>query len=338
MQNEIVIYQSQDGKIKLDVQIRDESVWLRQKDMAELFETTKQNISRHIKNIFAEGELCEDSTVKDLFTVQNEGSRHISRSVNYYNLDVIIAVGYRVKSHRGTQFRIWATQVLKEYIKKGFALNDDLLKQAGGGGYWQELLERIRDIRSSEKVFYRQILDIYATSIDYDKDAEETKMFFKIVQNKMHFAAHGHTAPEIIYLRADSTKENMGLTAFRGTHPVRDEVTVAKNYLTEKELSVLNRITSAYLEFAELQAIMHRPMTMGAWIEKLDDFIKMTGTELLNNPGKISKLEADNKALAEYAKYRESIKHELSEVERHFLESVKKTQKEIENKARRDKI
>ena len=267
-------------------------------------------------------------------TVQNEGTRQVSRNVKHYNLDVIISVGYRVKSLRGTQFRIWATQVLKEYLRKGFALNDDLLKQSGGGGYWHELLERIRDIRSSEKVFYRQILDIYATSIDYNKDAEETKLFFKVVQNKMHFAAHGHTAPEIVYLRADSTKENMGLTVFQGNHPRKDEVTVAKNYLNEKELNILNRITSAYLEFAELQAIRQNPMTMKDWITKLDDFIKMTGSELLQNAGKISKLEAENKALAEYTKYKETIKNELSEVEKHFLESVKETQKQIEKKAK----
>ena len=302
--------------------------------MAELFQTTKQNISLHIKNIFEEGELTEDSTVKDYFTVQNEGSRKVSRNVTHYNLDVIISVGYRVKSLRGTQFRIWATQVLKEYMKKGFALNDDLLKQAGSGGYWKELLERIRDIRSSEKVFYRQILDIYATSTDYNPNAEETKLFFKVVQNKMHFAAHGHTAAEVIYLRADSTKDNMGLTVFKGKHPKKDEVTVAKNYLDEKELNILNRITSAYLEFAELQAIRHIPMTMKDWIAKLDDFIKMTGSELLENPGKISKLEAENKALAEYAKYKETIKDELSEVEKHFLESVKQTQKQLEKKNR----
>ena len=337
MENEIIIYQTQDGQTKIDVRIENETVWLTQNQMAELFQTTKQNISLHIKNIFEEGELTEDSTVKDYLTVQNEGSRKVSRNVTHYNLDVIISVGYRVKSLRGTQFRIWATQVLKEYMKKGFALNDDLLKQAGGGGYWQELLERIRDIRSSEKVFYRQILDIYATSTDYNPNAKDTKLFFKVVQNKMHFAAHGHTAAEVIYLRADSTKDNMGLTVFKGKHPKKDEVTVAKNYLDEKELNILNRITSAYLEFAELQAIRHIPMTMKDWIAKLDDFIKMTGSELLENPGKISKLEAENKALAEYAKYKETIKDELSEVEKHFLESVKQTQKQLEKKTKYEK-
>ena len=337
MENEIIIYQTQDGQTKIDVRIENETVWLTQNQMAELFQTTKQNISLHIKNIFEEGELTEDSTVKDYLTVQNEGSRKVSRNVTHYNLDVIISVGYRVKSLRGTQFRMWATQVLKEYMKKGFALNDDLLKQAGGGGYWKELLERIRDIRSSEKVFYRQILDIYATSTDYNPKAEETKLFFKVVQNKMHFAAHGHTAVEVIYLRADSTKDNMGLTVFKGKHPKKDEVTVAKNYLDEKELNILNRITSAYLEFAELQAIRHIPMTMKDWIAKLDDFIKMTGSELLENPGKISKLEAENKALAEYAKYKETIKDELSEVEKHFLEAVKQTQKQLEKKTKHEK-
>ncbi len=302
--------------------------------MAEQFQTTKQNVSLHIKNIFEEGELSENSVVKDFLTTAQDGEKY---NTKHYNLDVIISVGYRVKSLRGTQFRIWATQTLKEYMIKGFALNDDLLKQSGGGGYWKELLERIRDIRSSEKVFYRQILDIYATSVDYRPDADETKMFFKVIQNKMHFAAHGHTAPEIVYLRADSTKDNMGLTVFQGKHPRKDEVTIAKNYLTEQELNILNRITSAYLEFAELQAIRQNPMTMKDWIAKLDDFIKMTGSELLQNAGTISKLEAENKALAEYTKYKETIKNELSEVEKHFLESVKENQKQIEKKAKGSK-
>lgn len=331
MENEIIIYQTQDGQTKIDVRIENETVWLTQNQMAELFQTTKQNISLHIKNVFKEGELLEDLVVKDYLTTASDGKNY---NTKHYNLDVIISVGYRVKSLRGTQFRIWATQVLKEYMKKGFALNDDLLKQAGGGGYWKELLERIRDIRSSEKIFYRQILDIYATSTDYNPNAEETKLFFKVVQNKMHFAAHGHTAAEVIYLRADSTKDNMGLTVFRGNHPRKDEVTIAKNYLDEKELNILNRITSAYLEFAELQAIRQIPMTMKDWIAKLDDFIKMTGSELLENPGKISKLEAENKALAEYAKYKETIKDELSEVEKHFLGSIKQTQKQLEKKTK----
>ncbi|MBQ8634809.1 virulence RhuM family protein [bacterium] len=331
MENNIIIYQTQDGQTKIDVKIENETVWLTQKDMAEFFETTKQNVSTHIKNIFNEGELNENSVVKDFFTTADDGKNY---NTKHYNLDVIISVGYRVKSLRGTQFRIWATNVLKEYMRKGFALNDDLLKQSGGGGYWQELLERIRDIRSSEKVFYRQILDIYATSIDYNPNSEETKLFFKVVQNKMHFAVHGHTAAEVIYLRADSNKDNMGLTVFKGNHPRKEEVTIAKNYLNEKELNILNRITSAYLEFAELQAIRQVPMSMKDWISKLDDFIKMSGSELLENPGTITKLEADNKALAEYAKYKEVIKNELSEVEKHFLESVKQNQKQIEKKSK----
>ena len=331
MENEIIIYQTQDGKTKIDVKIEDETVWLNQAQMVELFQSSKANISEHITHIFDEGELDENSVVRNFRTTAEDGKNY---NVKHYNLDVIISVGYRVKSLRGTQFRIWATQVLKEYLKKGFALNDDLLKQSGGGGYWHELLERIRDIRSSKKVFYRQILDIYATSTDYNPNADETKMFFKVMQNKMHFAAHGHTAPEIMYLRADSTKENMGLSVFQGSHPRKDEVTVAKNYLNKKELNILNRITSAYLEFAELQAIRQKPMTMKDWIAKLDDFIKMTGSELLQNAGTISKLEAENKALAEYTKYKKTIKDELSEVEKHFLESIKETQKQIEKKAK----
>lgn len=329
MENNIIIYQTQDGKTKIDVKIENETVWLTQNQMVELFQSSKANISEHISHIFEEGELDENSVVRNFRITAQDGKNY---NTKHYNLDVVISVGYRVKSLRGTQFRIWATQTLKEYIIKGFALNDELLKQSGGGGYWKELLERIRDIRSSEKVFYRQILDIYATSVDYSPKADETIKFFKVVQNKMHFAAHGHTAAEIIYLRADSAKDNMGLTVFKGNHPRKDEVTVAKNYLDEKELNILNRITSAYLEFAELQAIRQVPMTMKDWIIKLDDFIKMTGTELLENSGTISKLEAENKALAEYAKYKETTKDELSEVEKHFIESIKQTQKILEKK------
>lgn len=332
--NEIIIYQTQDGRTKIDVKINSETVWLTQAQMVDLFQTTKQNISLHIKNIFEEGELEQSSTVKKYLTVRDEGSRSVSRELEHYSLDVIISVGYRVKSLRGTQFRIWATQTLKEYMIKGFAMNDDLLKQSGGGGYWKELLERIRDIRSSEKVFYRQILDIYSTSIDYSPNAEETIKFFKVVQNKMHFAAHGHTAAEIVYLRADCTQPNMGLTNFKGKHPAKSEVTVAKNYLNSQELEILNRITSAYLEFAELQALRQNPMTMKDWIFKLDDFIKMSGSELLQNAGKISSIEAENKAFKEYSTYKNTLKDELSEVEKHFIESLKTTQKKIEKKGK----
>lgn len=330
MQNEIIIYQSQDGRTKIDVKVENETVWLSQSQMTELFQTTKQNISLHIKNIYEEGELDESSTVKNYLTVQNEGKRSVTRDIAHYNLDVIISVGYRVKSLRGTQFRIWANQVLKDYLIKGFAMNDELLKKAGGGNYWNELLERIRDIRSSEKVFYRQILDIYATSIDYDPRAEYSQLFFKTVQNKMHYAAHGHTAAEILYLRADSEQPFMGMTSFKGNKPLQTEAKIAKNYLKEDEIKILNRIVSAYLEFAELQALRKQPMYMKDWITKLDDFIKMTGSELLENAGRVSQLEAENKAIVEYAKYREKTKNELSEVEMHFIESIKQAQKKIE--------
>ncbi|MDR1168521.1 MAG: virulence RhuM family protein [Heliobacteriaceae bacterium] len=331
--NGIIIYQTQDGKTKIDVTIDTDTVWLTQGQMVELFQSSKANISEHISNIFNEGELDEFSVVRDFRTTAQDGKNY---NTKHYNLDVIISVGYRVKSLRGTQFRIWAAQTLKEYMVKGFAMNDDLLKQAGGGSYWSELLERIRDIRSSEKVFYRQILDIYATSIDYSPKAEETLQFFKVVQNKMHFAAHGHTAAEILYLHADSTQPNMGLTCFKGNHPMKSEVAIAKNYLNEDELDILNRITMAYLEFAEIQAVRQIPMTMNDWIAKLDDFIKLSGSELLQNAGKVSGLEAENKALTEYAIYKETIKNELSEVEKDFLENLKQTQKQIEKKEKRE--
>lgn len=338
MDNEIIIYQTQDGSTKIDVKIEHDTVWLTQTQMIDLFQSSKANISEHISNIFAEGELDQSSTVRNFRTVQNEGNRSVNRDITHYNLDVIISVGYRVKSLRGTQFRIWANQILKEYMIKGFTMNDDLLKKAGGGNYWKELLDRIRDIRSSERVFYRQILDIYATSMDYDPKDENSILFFKAVQNKMHFAAHGHTAAEILYLRADSEKPFMGMTTFNGKKPTKTEACVAKNYLNEDELNILNRIVSAYLEFAELQAIRKQPMYMKDWITKLDDFIKMTGSELLKNPGKIGHLEAENKALAEYSKYKEKTKNELSEVEVHFIESVKAAQKKIEKKSKKQVI
>jgi len=334
MSSEIVIFKTQDGKTDINVKIEDGTVWLTQGQMVELFNTTKQNISLHIKNIFDEGELDEEATVKNYLTVQTEGTRQVKRDTKYYNLDVIISVGYRVKSTIGTQFRTWATQVLKEYMIKGFSMNDRMLKEAGGGGYWQELLARIRDIRSSEKVFYRQILDIYATSIDYDKNAAESIKFFKVVQNKMHYAAHGHTAAEIEFMRADGNKPFAGLKSFDGAKPRASDMTVAKNYLDEEELNVLNRITIAYLEFAELQATLHNPMYMKDWIAKLDDFIKMSGREILQNAGTISKLEADNKALAEYAVYKERTKDELSQVEQDFIENLKSTQKQIESQVK----
>lgn len=331
MTSEIVIFKTQDGKTDINVKVEDGTVWLTQGQMVELFNTTKQNISLHIKNIFDESELDKNSVVKEYLTTASDGKNY---NTKYYNLDVIISVGYRVKSTIGTQFRTWATQVLKEYIVKGFSMNDRMLKEAGGGGYWQELLARIRDIRSSEKVFYRQILDIYATSMDYDKNAAESIKFFKIVQNKMHYAAHGHTAAEIEFMRADGNKPFAGLKYFDGVKPRASDMTVAKNYLDEEELNVLNRITTAYLEFAELQATLHNPMYMKDWISKLDDFIKMSGREILQNAGTISKLEADNKALAEYAVYKERTKDELSQVEQDFIENLKSTQKQIESQVK----
>lgn len=327
--NNIIIYQTQDGKTKIEVNVDDETVWLSQKQMAQLFQKDVRTISEHIRNIFEDGELIEDSVIRKYRNTASDGKKY---DTNFYNLDMIISVGYRVRSHRGIQFRRWATQVLKEYMIKGFSMNDDLLKQAGGGSYWKELLERIRDIRSSEKVFYRQILDIYATSIDYDPKTETSQEFFKIVQNKMHFAAHGHTAAEVVYQRANADEPFMGLKTFDGAKPTKKESNVAKNYLNEEELNILNRIVSAYLEFAELQALRKNPMHMKDWIAKLDDFIKMTGGDILKNAGTVKQLEAKNKAYAEYAKYKEKTKADLSEVEKHFIESLKKTQKRLENK------
>lgn len=327
--NQIIMYQTEDGLTKIDVTLEDETVWLNQAQMAELFQTTKQNISYHINNCFKEGELNETSVVKDFLTTAADGKPY---NTHYYNLDVIISVGYRVKSLRGTQFRIWANSVLKEYLIKGFAMNDDLLKSSGGGDYFKELLDRIRDIRSSEKVFYRQILDIYATSIDYDKKAETSILFFKTVQNKMHYAVTGHTAPELVYLRADCTKPFMGLTSFKGNKPQKTDIANAKNYLSESELKELNAITSAYLDFAELQALRRKTMTMREWVNKLDDFLQMSDSEVLQNAGTISHEMALAKAGEEYSKYKKQNIDELSQVEKDFIESAKKVQKMLESK------
>lgn len=327
--SQIIMYQTEDGMTKIEVTLENETVWLNQLQMAELFQRDKSTISRHIKNIFDERELDKDSVVAKIATTAADGKLY---DVEYYSLDVIISVGYRVKSLRGTQFRIWANRVLKEYLIKGFAMNDDLLKSSGGGDYFKELLERIRDIRSSERVFYRQILDIYATSIDYDKNAETSILFFKTVQNKMHFAVSGHTAPEIIYLRADSTKPFMGMTNFKGKRPQKSEIATAKNYLSEQELKELNAITSAYLDFAELQALRRKTMTMQDWISKLDDFLNMSDSEILQNAGTISHEMALEKAQGEYKKYKKQNQDDLSQVERDFLDSVKKTQKQLESK------
>jgi hypothetical protein len=324
MSSEILLYQSDDGKIKIQVRLQDNTVWLTQADMVELFQTTKQNISLHIKNIFEEGELDENSVVKEYLTTATDGKNYRTK---HYNLDVIISVGYRVKSLRGTQFRIWATERLREYLIKGFTMNDDLLKQ--GGGYFEELLERIRDIRSSEKIFYRKVLEIYATSIDYDPRAEITQQFFQTVQNKLHWAAHGHTAAEIIFQRSDATLPFMGLTHFKGKKPTKQEIIIAKNYLTEEELSVLNRLVSAYLDIAEINAIQRKPMYMKDWIEVLEGFIKMSRQDVLTHAGKISAELAQRKALAEYESYKKKSDVELSEVEKQFIASIEEANKKL---------
>lgn len=287
---QFLLYQTPDGVSKIEVKLQDDTVWLSLDQMAELFQRNKSTISRHIKNVLEEGELLADSTIANFATVQNEGKRHVERQITYYNLDMIISVGYRVHSYRGVQFRIWATKVLKDYIVKGFALNDDLLKRAGGGNYFDELLARIRDIRSSEKVFYRKILEIYALSIDYDPRVEMTQKFFKTVQNKMHYSVHGHTAAEIIYERADAQKDFMGLTTWSGAMPTKPEAEIAKNYLTQDEIKSLNRIVSLYLDFAEMQAEEHRPMYMKDWINILDDFLRISRKDILTHAGKITQI------------------------------------------------
>ena len=300
----ILLYQTEDGETRIEVKMVDETVWLTQVQMADLFQKDKRTVSEHIQNIYEEGELSKEATVRKFRTVQVEGDRSVSRDLDYYNLDTIISVGYRVKSHRGTQFRIWATKRLKEYLIKGFALDDERLKQAGGGNYFEELLSRIRDIRSSEKVFWRKVLDIYATSVDYDPNTEVSQDFFAVVQNKMHWAAHGHTAAEIIYDRADAAQPHMGLTSYSGSEPKRTDVTVAKNYLNEEELDTLNRIVNLYLEHAELQAKNRKPMYMKDWIAKLDDFLRFTERDILNNAGKISHQMALDHANAEFDKFK----------------------------------
>ena len=330
--SEIIIYQTEDRRTKITVRMEDETVWLTQMQMAELFQTTKQNISLHVNKAFEEGELVQNSVVKEFLTTAADGKNYRTK---YYNLDVIISVGYRVKSLRGVQFRRWATTVLREYLVKGFTMNDDLLKKAGGGNYWYELLERIRDIRSSEKVFYRQVLDLYATSVDYDPRTPESREFFKIVQNKIHFAAHGHTAAEVIATRADAEQPFMGLTAFSGKHPTKDEVSIAKNYLNEEELALLNRMVSAFFDLAELRALQHQPMYMKDWVAELDDFGQRYGKGILPGAGTVSHQAAMTKAEAEYAKYRQKTKDDLTPVERDYLASIKDVQKKLEGKTKK---
>ena len=320
----MIIYTTEDGLAKIETTFDEDTVWLSMDQMAELFQRDKSTISRHIKNIFIEGELQRDSVVANFATTAADGKIY---QVDYYNLDVIISVGYRVKSKRGTQFRIWATNILKEYMRKGFAMDDERLKNLGGGGYFKELLERIRDIRASEKVFYRQILEIYATSIDYDPKAEISIQFFKKVQNKIHYAIHGQTAAEVIYNRVDAEKEFMGLTSFAGKQPTLREAVVAKNYLDEKELRAMGQIVSGYLDFAERQAEREQAMTMQDWAEHLDRILTMSGEQLLIGNGRISHKQAVDKATVEYRKYKERT---LSEVEQDYLDSIKMLEQRAE--------
>ena len=323
----LIMYTTEDGITQIQATFDKDTVWLSIDQMAELFQRDKSTISRHIKNIFEEGEYISDSVVANFATTAKDGKTY---QVEYYNLDVIISVGYRVKSLRGTQFRIWAMQILKEYMQKGFALDDKRLKELGGGNYFDELLERIRDIRSSEKVFWRKVLDIYATSIDYNPSAESSVAFFKQVQNKMHWAAHKHTAAEIIYQRADSKKQNMGLTSWAGKEIKKTDVEIAKNYLSDAELDALNKIVTAYLDIAEVRALDHEPMYMKDWLETIDDYLKMTRREILTTAGRVSHKQALDKAHDEYKKYKAKEVDRLSLVEKHFLESIRKLENKVE--------
>ena len=326
---EVVIYQTEDGKTKVDVRFEDETVWLSQQQMAELFECSRTNVIEHINNIYEECELDKDSTCRYFRQVRIEGTRQVKRELPFYNLDMIISLGYRVKSGAATQFRIWATERLKEYLIKGFTMNDEKLKSLGGGDYWYELLERIRDIRSSEKVMYRQVLDLYATSIDYDPNSAESIAFFKMVQNKLHYAVHGHTAAELIYERADADKPFMGLTTFAGSIPVKKDVTIAKNYLSEDELKYLNNLVSGYFDFAENQAMRHNPMHMSDYVSHLDRILAAQGENVLENAGSISHNKAVIKALEEYKVYQEKT---LSPVEEDYLKTIKAIESEAKDK------
>ncbi len=327
-QEQILIYQTDDGNTHIDVRLEDETIWLTQNQLVELYQTSKSNVSEHIKHIFEEGELDEDSVVRKFRITASDGKNY---NVTHYNLDMIISLGYRIKSIIATQFRRWATERLKEYMIKGFTMDDERLKQLGGGNYWRELLDRIRDIRSSEKVLYRQVLDLYATSADYDSKSNESIQFFKIVQNKLHYAAHGYTAAEVIYKRADADKPYMGLTSFPGDMPTLKDVKIAKNYLEENELKVLSNLVSGYFDFAEIQAMRKNMMYMRDYIEHLDKILASTGEEVLENAGSISHKQAMEKAVAEYRKYQEAT---LSPVEEAYIESIKSIEKEAKVKAK----
>ena len=328
---DIIIYQTDDGETQIDVKFEDETVWLTQAQLCELYQTSKANVSEHIKNIFTEGELDEDSVVRKFRTTASDGKSYMTA---YYNLDMIISLGYRIKSRIATHFRRWATERLKEYMIKGFALDDKRLKELGGGDYWKELLDRIRDIRSSEKVMYRQVLDLYATSVDYDPKSSESIAFFKMVQNKLHYAAHGHTAAEVIYERADADAPFMGLTTFSGEMPTAQDITIAKNYLTESELKILNNLVAGYFDFAEVQAMKHNPMYMADYVEHLDRILSSTGEKVLEGSGTVSHAKAIEKAKTEYKKYQAKT---LSPVEKAYLQTIKGLEKQAKSKVKKDK-
>ena len=327
----IIIYQTDDGLTMINVKVEDDTVWLSQQQMAELFQCSRTNVVEHIKNIYEEGELVEEASCRKFRQVRLEGNREVNRELPFYNLDMIISLGYRVKSSIATQFRIWATQRLKEYLIKGFTMDDERLKGNGGGNYWKELLDRIRDIRSSEKVLYRQVLDLYATSVDYNPRSDESILFFKMVQNKLHFAAHGHTAAEIIYNRADAEKPFMGLTTFSGELPALKDIGIAKNYLNENELKILNNLVSGYFDFAEINAMEHKPMYMSDYIHHLDALLTSGNRPLLEGAGSISHTQAIEKATAEYRKYQNNT---LSAVEKAYLDTIKKTAKAVKRQRR----
>lgn len=329
---DIVIYQTQDGLTQINVRFEDETVWLSQQQMAALYQTSRTNIVEHIKHIYEEGELDENSTCRNFRQVQTEGKREVSREIPFYNLDMIISLGYRVKSAVATQFRRWASDLIKEYLKKGYALDDKRLKELGGGDYWKDLLDRIRDIRSSEKVMYRQVLDLYATSADYNPKSAESIAFFKMVQNKLHYATHGNTAAEVIYNRADAEKEFMGLTTFEGDFPTKKDITIAKNYLSDNELKILNNLVSAYFDLAEINAMEHKTMYMSDYVEELDKILSSTGKKVLEGAGKISHQQAMKKAEAEYQKF---IQKNLSPVEKAYLETINSLEKKSKKNSSR---
>lgn len=318
--NEIIIYQGEDGETRIDVRFTGETVWLSQQQLAELYKSSRSNVVEHIKHIYEDGELDEESTCRNFRQVRQEGSREVTREIPFYNLDMIISLGYRIRSVIATHFRRWATERLKEYIIKGFTMDDERLKGNGGGAYWRELLDRIRDIRSSEKVMYRQVLDLYATAVDYDPSSEISVEFFKIVQNKLHFAAHGNTAAEVIFKRANADAPMMGLTSFKGDHPTLRDAQIAKNYLSENELKILNNLVSGYFDFAEIQAMKRRPMYMDDYVRQLDTILSSTGEALLSGSGSVSHQQAMDKAREEYRKFQV---RELSPVERAYLDTIK---------------